>query len=251
MSALAEAVFHIPYYPHLRMEVNDTRLIAQLAKRDETAFEQVFKEHFKNLHGYAFTMLKDEMAAEEAVQNVFFRIWERAGSLTISGPLAAYLYRAVSNECLNQIKHQKVKEAHALHVAYVAPDHRDTPSRTLQAKELDTRLQKALNELPEQCRTIFQMSRFEELRYGEIADRLGLSIKTVENQMGRALKVLREKLADLLPLVIWVLLNCMLLYMGTTKTPRHEEDTKTSCSFVPWCIGGSNNKQSNLLKLRS
>lgn len=224
-SKLAEAVLHIPVYPQLRMEPNDAPIIARLAKRDETAFEQVFKEHFKNLHAYACSMLKDDMAAEEMVQNVFFKIWERAENLTISGSLAAYLYRAVNNESLNYLKHQKVKEAHALHVAYLNPTQRETPSKTLQAKELESRLQKALNELPEQCRTIFQMSRFEELRYREIADRLGLSVKTVENQMSKALKVLREKLVDLLPLIIWVLLNLAPLVSGTTSPGSRQAET--------------------------
>ena len=67
--------------------------------------------------------------------------------------------------------------------------------------ELEQQINKALNELPEQCRTIFQMSRFEELKYQEIADRLGLSIKTIENQMGKALKILRVKLVDYLPIL--------------------------------------------------
>lgn len=227
------------------MEVSETRLIAQLAKRDEAAFEQVFKSHFKNLHAYACSILKDEIAAEEMVQNVFCKIWERADTLSIGGSLAAYLYRAVNNESLNHLKHQKVKAAHALHVAYVGGEQRETPSKLLQAKELESRLHRALNDLPEQCRTIFQLSRFEELRYREIADRMGLSVKTVENQMGKALRILREKLADLLPLVIWVLLNVLLLQRmvpdkkETTKTPDNEGSTKTSCNFVPLRLSGS------------
>jgi RNA polymerase sigma-70 factor (ECF subfamily) len=81
-------------------------------------------------------------------------------------------------------------------------DRTNQPAKTLELKELESRLWQALNELPEQCRTIFQMSRFEELKYKEIAERLGLSIKTVENQMGKALKLLRIKLVDFLPLIL-------------------------------------------------
>jgi RNA polymerase sigma-70 factor (ECF subfamily) len=79
----------------------------------------------------------------------------------------------------------------------------------LQLKELEGRLAEAMNDLPEQCRTIFQLSRFEELRYREIADRLGLSIKTVENQMGKALKILRVKLVDFLPLTLLGLIEIL------------------------------------------
>jgi RNA polymerase sigma-70 factor (ECF subfamily) len=216
------------------MEVSETRLIAQLAKRDEAAFEHVFKTYFKNLHAYACSILKDEIVAEEMVQNVFCKIWERADTLSIGGSLAAYLYRAVNNESLNYLKHQKVKAAHALHVAYAGGEQRETPSELLQAKVLESRLHWALNELPEQCRTIFQLSRFEELRYREIADHMGLSVKTVENQMGKALRILREKLADLLPLVIWVLLGFFALNAKqTTQAESTQRFTVTLCTSVP------------------
>jgi RNA polymerase sigma-70 factor (ECF subfamily) len=81
--------------------------------------------------------------------------------------------------------------------------------KRLQLKELEGKLAQAMNDLPEQCRTIFQLSRFEELKYREIADRLGLSVKTVENQMGKALKILRVKLVDFLPLTIFYFLKLL------------------------------------------
>ena len=202
-----QAVFYEPIYQRLGMEEHDTVLIDLLGKRDEAAFEQVFKFYFKALHAYAFAILKDEMAAEEMVQNVFLKLWERTETLTIQGSIAAYLYRAVYHESLNYLKHQKVKSAYQLHVSYRMKDQSDNASKKLSLQELEGRLQTAMNELPEQCRTIFQMSRFEELRYREIADRLGISLKTVENQMGKALKLLRVKLVDFLPLTLLILLN--------------------------------------------
>lgn len=204
---MTQALFYEPIYQHIRMEENDTVLIDLLAKRDEAAFEQVFKTYFKALHAYACTILKDEMAAEEMVQNVFMKLWERTETLNISGSVAAYLYRAVYHESLNHLKHLKVKSAYQLHVSYRMKDQTDNASKKLSLQELETRLHAAMSELPEQCRTIFQMSRFEELRYREIADRLGISIKTVENQMGKALKLLRLKLVDFLPLTLLILLN--------------------------------------------
>jgi RNA polymerase sigma-70 factor (ECF subfamily) len=184
-----------------RMDLNDTVVTELLSKRDETAFEQVFRTYFKDLHAYAFTILRSEAAAEEVVQNVFFKLWERAGTLNIGGPIAAYLYRAVHNESLNHIKHLKVRTEHKLYVSHRSED-AEGAGKSLALKELESRLQEAMKALPEQCRTIFQMSRFEELRYREIADRLDISVKTVENQMGKALKILRAKLVDLLPLTI-------------------------------------------------
>jgi RNA polymerase sigma-70 factor, ECF subfamily len=184
------------------MEMNEAGLIALLGKQDEKAFEDVFRTHYKSLYAYAFTLLKDNMAAEEMVQNVFLKLWERSEGLTISGSIAAYLYRAVHNESLNHLKHLKVRSGHQLHVSHLAGHDNDSAAKRLHLKELNEHLRQALNNLPEQCRTIFQMSRFEELRYREIADRLGISVKTVENQMGKALKILRSKLVDFLILVL-------------------------------------------------
>lgn len=185
----------------ISMELQEHTLTAQLAKRDSSAFEEVFKTYFKNLHAYACTILKDEADAEEAVQQVFFKLWERAEHLSFSGSVAAYLYRAVHNQCLNQLKHQKVKANHQLHVAYSMKNESvNVPVKTI-SKELEQKIREALNELPEQCRTVFQLSRFEEMKYREIADQLDISIKTVENQMGKALKQLRLKLVDFLTLL--------------------------------------------------
>jgi len=189
------------------MELNDTALIQLLGNRDECAFEHVFKAHFKNLHAYACTIVQEEAAAEEIVQNVFYKIWEKAAQLTIHPPVAAYLYRAVNNESINYLKHEKVKSTHRAHTLYHMKGHADSASKKVLMGELEKKLRKALNELPEQCRLIFQLSRFEELRYREIAERLDISVKTVENQMGKALKLLRVKLVDFLPLVLLLLFN--------------------------------------------
>jgi RNA polymerase sigma-70 factor (ECF subfamily) len=174
----------------------------------EVIFERTFKTHFKALHAYACTILRSEAMAEEAVQNVFYKLWEKKDQVNIKESVSAYLYRAVYHECLNYMKHSKVRAAYQSHVIYHNSELEKANERT-GTKELEARIQTALKELPEQCRTIFQMSRFEELKYREIADELGLSVKTVENQMGKALRVLREKLADLLPLIIIALLNLL------------------------------------------
>jgi RNA polymerase sigma-70 factor (ECF subfamily) len=199
---LKEAAFFEPRYQPLRMEVNDSVIIQLLSERNEKAFEKVFKTHFRNLLAYACTMLREEAAAEEVVQNVFYKLWERNEQLTISGSVNAYLYRAVHNESLNYLKHKKVVSIHQSQSHNHMKGHTDSASKRILLKELEVKLHHALNDLPEQCRIIFQMSRFEELKYREIADKLDISIKTVENQMGKALKLLRVKLADFLPFII-------------------------------------------------
>jgi RNA polymerase sigma-70 factor, ECF subfamily len=184
------------------MELENEAITTLLSQRDESAFEQVFKTHFKRLHAYAFTILRDEVEAEEVVQQVFFKLWERNENLSLTGSVSAYLYRAVHNESLNYIKHQKVRSNHQLHVAYSMKNEVEHPAKKVLAGELEKKIHSALNELPEQCRTIFQLSRFDELKYREIADKLGISVKTVENQMGKALKLMRAKLVDFLTYIL-------------------------------------------------
>lgn len=189
------------------MELNELRLVNLVAEGSETAFEGLFKAHFKSLHAYARVMLEDDMLAEEAVQQVFFRIWERKQQFSVHTSVKAFLYRAVYNECMNYLKRQKTKAGHADYAMHIHKTEAgyESPLMRIERTELESELQKAMNELPEQCRNIFYMSRFDELKYREISEQLGLSVKTVEAQMGKALKILRKKLAEYLPLLLWLL----------------------------------------------
>lgn len=177
----------------------------------EAEFEQVFKSHFRQLHVYAFSFVKDRDLAEDMVQAAFCRLWERFGDLEIRHSVSAYLYRSVYHECLNHFKHLKVRQEHARHERHTMDGAADSATGAVEAAELSGRIQDALRALPEGCRTVFQLSRFESLRYAQIAEKLGISVKTVENQMGKALKILRDKLSDYLPLL-------MLLWILTTLT---------------------------------
>lgn len=164
-------------------------------------FERLFKTYFKKLHSYAQTILRDSEMAEEIVQNVFYKLWEKKDRLTINESIKAYLYRSVYNESLNYLKHRKVADgfmASALPQSYTDVD----AFSQLAAKELEAHLAKALNELPEKCRTVFQMCRYEQLKYSEIAGELQIPVKTVENQMGKALRLLREKLSGFLSFLL-------------------------------------------------
>ena len=171
-----------------------------------SVFEDTFKTHFKGLHAYAYTIVKDDIMAEEMVQNVFYKLWKNKETIQINQSVASYLYRSVYHESLNYIKHLKVKSAYQSYAARTM-ENINNAAEKLKLKELEEKLDQALKELPEQCRTIFQMSRFEELKYMEIAGKLGISVKTVENQMGKALRLLRSKLVDFLPVLLLLLLN--------------------------------------------
>lgn len=184
------------------MQLSDTQILIAIGQGDEGVFEQVFRKHYNGLCTYGRSILRDADEAEEIVQTVFVSIWEKRNEIEITQSLKSYLYRAVHNHCLNRIKHQKVREEHQQYAAYYHETAYESVSQTVYKNELEKHLSMAIEKLPEQCRIIFKLSRFDELRYQEIADQLGLSVKTVENQIGKALKILRTELADYLPILV-------------------------------------------------
>lgn len=181
------------------VDVSEQDQIAGLQEGNKVVFEWVYKLYFKSLYGYAFALLQTDFEAEEIVQKLFVAIWEKKETLQIQTSLKSYLYRSIHNACMNRIKHEKVKQQYTSHTTHVMKTVKPkNPSQVTQYKELKTSLIKALEELPEQCRTVFQLSRFDGLKYKEIANQLGISEKTVENHMGKALKLMRVKLAEFL-----------------------------------------------------
>lgn len=188
---------------------NDINQVNEHLNANGNDWDRIYLDNYPALYNYAFTMVNDATLAEEMIHQVFLKILERNEPITIHTSVKSYLYRCVHNECINHMKHQKVKQAWQEHTVNNMKAHTENSPGKLQYQELEQRLRKAINELPEQCRTIFQLSRFEELKYTEIAGQLGISVKTVENQMSKALKRLRTKLADFLPLIFWLLLNML------------------------------------------
>lgn len=184
--------------------MDNNELIAQFVAGDLTTFEMVFRDYYTPLVQYGNTILKDYDETEDVVQQVFVSVWEKRSLADIHTSVRAMLYKAVHNACLNRLRHRKVRAAHAdeYHATHTSSESADL----LQAKELDQKIQQAVEQLPEQCAKIFKMSRFEQLRYQEIADKMGLSVKTVENQMGKALKIIRGELSEYLPLFILFLI---------------------------------------------
>ncbi|SFD75496.1 RNA polymerase sigma-70 factor, ECF subfamily [Chitinophaga sp. CF118] len=163
--------------------------------------EQYFHTYFEGLHRYAFMILKDNDDAKDAVQTVFLRLWEKGIILDEQQSVKSYLYTCVYNQCLNVKRHQKIKDK------YVTDNNMPVYSQSndLISKETNRQILAQIDELPPQCKLIFSKSRFEEKKYTEIAAELGLSVKTVEVQMGKALKILREKLAEIMITIIILL----------------------------------------------
>jgi RNA polymerase sigma-70 factor (ECF subfamily) len=178
--------------------LTDRELIEQLQRGSHDAFDAIFRTYYARMVGAAEALLGERAAAEEAAQEVMLELWRRSASITIETALGAYLFRAVRNRALNQIRHARTRrQAEPLLGAETsAAPHADARVRQ---RELNVALQAAIEELPPRCREVFELSRAQGLRYAEIADALGISVKTVEAQMGKALRILRDRLSDWLP----------------------------------------------------
>lgn len=167
-------------------------LLAAIATGDEAAFERLFRAWYPRLADHALRMLGDNDLAEEAAQEVFIALWRGRERLPTADALAGYLHRAVRNRALNQLRgrHGDRVDADGLLATAVAPE---APAR-IEAADLQRRLLLALDALPPRTREVFLLSREQQLSYAAIATTLGISVKTVETLMGRALRSLREAL---------------------------------------------------------
>ena len=176
------------------MLIMNTELFHKICQGNEKAFNEAFDRHYPSLCYYTDKFLHDLDQSRSLVQQVFVDLWIKREKITINQSLQSYLFRSVRNSALDYIKHQKV-EARFLQKQKM--DETTYDRDWMEEAELSARINSAVNELPEKCREIFLLSRFEEMRYADIALKLDISVKTVEMQMGIAMKKLRLKLADI------------------------------------------------------
>lgn len=182
------------------MKKTPTQNIANL--NDPDTFESVFRSYYEQLAAFAFQYVPNTDLAEEIVQEVFSNLWAKSEGITIKTSIKSYLYGSVRNACLNHLKHLKVQKQHQ---EYEMQKSDFVEIDFLELDELQQKIDEALSKLPTKCREIFELSRFEEMKYKEIATELNISIKTVESQMGRALKVMRDSLGKYLPgIILWL-----------------------------------------------
>ncbi|MET7001274.1 RNA polymerase sigma-70 factor [Chitinophaga defluvii] len=171
---------------------------ASFSADNQAAFAHFFHTYYEQLHRYAFTIVKNNEEAEDIVQAVFAKLWEKWNDIDMQESARAYLYKWVHNRCLNNLRHERIRANYVVQATAANTESRTTAvENSVQEKELGKQIRDAIASLPAQCRLIFQKSRFEHKKYHEIADELSISPKTVEVQMGKALKVLRKKLLDI------------------------------------------------------
>jgi RNA polymerase sigma-70 factor (ECF subfamily) len=158
------------------------------------AFNLCYDLYYRPLCSYANFIVKNPDSAEEIIQNIFMEIWMNREKLPENSSFKAYILTAVRNDCLDYLKHKKTVEKYAgLRIREKVVEYDDIFSRLID-KELQVYLNQAIEKLPEGCRKVFELSRFHYNSYKEIAEKLNISIKTVENQIGKALKIVRKEL---------------------------------------------------------
>lgn len=160
-------------------------------------FEEIFKMHYKMLCNAANKILNDADTAEDVVQDVFVKFWSKRENMNIIHSVKSYLYRATINTSLNYLESNK-KIIRLKDTEHSSESLTINSGEELSHKELKNKIDEAIDQLPPKCKVIFVLSRNEGMKYQQIADHLGISVKTVENQMGKALKMLRERLKPFL-----------------------------------------------------
>ena len=183
--------------PASSAQAADADLVARIARGDRAAFEMAFREHYTALVRFAEGILRSRELGEDAVQEVMLNLWRQREVLRIDDSLRAYLYAAVRNRALNGLRNDRVRRDAVPHLVREMPETPAGEAVVLEG-EIEAAVRAAIDTLPPRCREIFELSRFKGLRYSEIAESLGISVKTVETQMGRALKSLRQQLSPFL-----------------------------------------------------
>ncbi len=195
--------------PNLNSQVNEKFLVKNFIDGDEKAFESLFKVYYQMLKKVAHFITQDAEQCEEIVHDVFINIWQKRQNINPEASFKNYLITAVRNRCFNHLKAKKQTQSIDNDESWVEELVADTYTDTkAQVRDVQKAIDAAIDKLPEQCRLIFQLSRYEGMSYKEIAEALNIAPKTVENQIGRALKFLKTDLKDFLPaFLIFILLK--------------------------------------------
>lgn len=195
--------------------MKDQLIIEKIKQGDETAFEFVFNKHYTMLCRLANQLLHDAALAEEIVDDAIFYLWEHRDELVITHSIRSYLTQAVRNRSLNEMKsaawiHERnasaispEDEAEFLDSVFIDDNH---PLGELIQKELEEKINEYINQLPEECRTVFYMSRVEQMKQEDIAKELHISINTVKYHIKNALAYLRQNLSSYLASIILAIL---------------------------------------------
>jgi len=167
----------------------------------------LFKTHFAGLCFFANSYVKDYDTAREIVQETFLGFWEKRETIDLDRPVKAYLNMMVYNKCTNYLRNNRKFDFSILSIEKLMDITEYEDSDSLVEDELKNKIETAIEELPEKCREIFRLNRYENMKYQEIADHLQISVKTVESQMSKALQHMRVRLADYITVFVALLIS--------------------------------------------
>ena len=172
----------------------DKQLIALISEDNSEAFKQLFDRYWEPLFAAAVHRLQSDELAKDVLQELFIGLWEKRGSLTIQSNVAGYLFTALKHRIINKIKAENTREKYEKMTIQFYETNNLATEHQFFKKHLQEEMEKKAGELPDRCREVFELSRMEQLSHKEIGKKLNISPKTVENHIGRALKVLRPHL---------------------------------------------------------
>jgi len=189
---------------------DDAQLTTMLRHDDLKAFDILFHKYKTRLYQFAMSYLHESPDAEEIVQNTFLAVWNHRYSLESSGSIKSYLFKITVNAIYNHLKHKLINRKYEQYIREKYNDTDETTQNEIFYQDLHTRLISVIAQLPEQQQRIFRLSRIDGLSYDEIAEKLKISIRTIENQIYRATKIIKEKLGDdlfSLAIILHILFN--------------------------------------------
>jgi RNA polymerase sigma-70 factor (ECF subfamily) len=182
-------------------------LTAAEQKNMITRYEELFRTYFVALCCFARKYVPDRDDSKEIVHSVFVNIWEKREEFDFEKPAKSYLFTSVYNRCMNHIRDRRKFVPGNEQLIIEGKNEGIINSDHLEAAELESKIWRIINSLPEKCKEVFVLNRFEGKKYSEIAEDLGISVKTVETQMSKALKTLRDHLTEYIHLYILLLIK--------------------------------------------
>lgn len=198
--------------------MKDNEIVHKIQNGDHYAIQWLYQKYYIGLCVYANRFVKNKSSSEEIVQQTFIKLWERREKLEINESILAYLYASIRNNCLNYLKHERIVHRYNEVISQTLRESeelvaisQETGLSIFIAQELEQKINCAINNLPEQCREIFKMSRFSGLKHAEIAKEKGISLNTVQKQISIALTKLKVDLAEYLPMAFIIFIYKLLV----------------------------------------
>jgi RNA polymerase sigma-70 factor (ECF subfamily) len=194
------------------MNENEQQLLDRLKNNDEIAFKVIYTNYFSRLYYFIFEFIPVKDLAENIVQDTFFTLWNKRKELKDNTNLTSYLYTVAKKNCLYRLRDKRYQQklfskSVDIRELELNLDTLNTIDTSVIAfHELEQIIEKTLEELPPQCRRVFELSRFKEMKNREIAEELNISVKTVEGHISKGLKIFKIALKDYLPLVAYLFL---------------------------------------------